>query len=1109
MPKPKQKQVVHEGKGKKFLLGIKGMTGNKNLPFVPKPPIQKPAVLPPNAPAVGVPKNAKPTNRKKWCLKNTHVLHAIVERWVGEGTSKVLLPGREEGARRVDRYTVVNLLDQKLSEAWSAVSFRTVAFELPGDMSQRKDWVTTRVSGWILNDHLDDFVSGYPDAEVEIPHRTPLSTDPQQYMTLEIDDEEKKFKFKVQTNMCGELCVAYVAKKDIDTVLTDWKAKPGSSFKSILGLGKNLTTGPRHLKEILDIYFPDKGGVRMVEPYIEVAQSNPPAISMIPLAARGALHCASDDFQAKLKTHDFITLVRINTFSGELIRTFNSSERNHWVVVTRTMHNGLRVELYNPFPNRRQAYSFGEFAASVGSNPQSGWWVKRKKSHTGKPFIKPEFGVAADNPTQRLDDAEQYVFIEGGGVQVKNNLCGQFCTAFIIGSSMNTSLENWRKRQKAQPASVWELTNMLDAYGFNKRNDKRSFSIDTLLQYWKKIQPNLYASTVGGETDEGTDLEDLMSILRAYGYRREDMSLTRPGRPADPFLFSPTREARVLKDYFLIVGVIISGSTGRLKDKINRGVEHWVVIHSIDPEGNQFGGGGGWVELYNPFMNCWEEYSLGEFARAFNGGTLWVKREITPIFAPETPRPPKPKIKPGKEIKPGKAGKGQGKNKPQAFGVPEILDLFERLMKQPGALRGKVIQKLANMSGMNRAELTKLVGPEAGAITPGADVEKLLCDHLGVKSIPEAVTRWIGEKARGNETHALQLADTLRRFGILTVKNKKCSMANFEKFDPAGEVKSAVGKPPAPAVSEGKDRRALLFMAGQQITFEASRTAAKPFLSTAIPELKAMLATIAREQAKNKVVSHAKPRHALKPREKYLKWIKKLETADPVRLYRVRKWGDPVMVGLGFDVTSEDLAEDSPKAMGHFQAVGLYNNLNNEFGAISNHIDIKREDIDNLIQMQVDEVFNGKLITRKQKMNWLCAFRGNIFMYDDPSDKWETAPQIRWGTIALGGNLVQIERFEEIETKLPGEKKKRIHRMGRLVGFRRKDWARPLDELLAEGLVHRCFCIYKNNGFGDVPNKGVVFSPLFSPQEEAWGFNGNKRLDALYIPEVYLEKKGK
>jgi hypothetical protein len=414
---------------------------------------------------------------------------------------------------------------------------------------------------------------------------------------------------------------------------------------------------------------------------------------------------------------------------------------------------------------------------------------------------------------------------------------------------------------------------------------------------------------------------------------------------------------------------------------------------------------------------------------------------------------------------------------------------------------------LANLSGLDRNEIRRLVGADKVSGTPGVDEEKLLCKHLGVKSVPEAITRWIHEKTRGDETYAIQLTDALRRTGILIVEGEKCSMANLENFDRTGKVKAVVGKPPATALSDGRDRRAVLLREGERITFDASVTAAKPFVSTAVRELKATLAKIAEEHAKDQRISRAKPVHGIKPRDKYLKWIKRLEAADPVRLYRVRIWGDPVMAPLGFDAASEDLREGAVKAVGHFQAVGLYNKLTG-FGAISNHIDIQRDDIDNLIRMQIEEVFDGNLITLKQKMNWLCSHRGKIFMYDDAADNWETAPQIRWGTIALGGNLVQIERFEEIEAKLPGEKKKRVHRMGRLAGFRRKDWARPLDELLAEGLVHRCFCIYKNNGFGDVPNKGVVFSPFFSPKD--WGFNGNKQLDALYIPEAYLEdKKGR
>ncbi|MBV6449991.1 MAG: hypothetical protein MHPDNHAH_00709 [Anaerolineales bacterium] len=212
------------------------------------------------------------------------------------------------------------------------------------------------------------------------------------------------------------------------------------------------------------------------------------------------------------------------------------------------------------------------------------------------------------------------------------------------------------------------------------------------------------------------------------------------------------------------------------------------------------------------------------------------------------------------------------------------------------------------------------------------------------------------------------------------------------------------------------------------------------------------------------------------------------------KIYRIRRWGDPVMVALGFDVNQVGTT--------NFQAVGLYNKLTG-FGAVSNFIRIDREDIDNLQKMQFAEERNGKQLTPKNKMDWLAAFRGKLYMYDHETDSWEGSERIRWGTVALGGNLVQVERFENIEAKLPGGALG-VHKMARLVGFRKSDWARPLKELLAEGLVHRCYCAYKNNQFGDTP-KGIVYSPFFSPRDR--DFNGKKKIDALYIPAVYLEPK--
>jgi hypothetical protein len=200
------------------------------------------------------------------------------------------------------------------------------------------------------------------------------------------------------------------------------------------------------------------------------------------------------------------------------------------------------------------------------------------------------------------------------------------------------------------------------------------------------------------------------------------------------------------------------------------------------------------------------------------------------------------------------------------------------------------------------------------------------------------------------------------------------------------------------------------------------------------------------------------------------------------------------MVKHGFDVN-----QASPS---NFQAVGLYNNGNKQFGAVSNFLRIPHDDVMKLKAMQIeDEYVDKRDDWRNQKMNWLCKFRGTIYFCDDEEEGWPSAPQIRWGTLALGGNLVQVEGTEVIRTKLRDSEVLDVE-MARLKGFRATDWSRPLDELLAEGLVHRCFCAMANNRFDDSP-KGIVYSPFYSPLD--WRFSGTAKPTTLYIPAEWLE----
>jgi len=216
------------------------------------------------------------------------------------------------------------------------------------------------------------------------------------------------------------------------------------------------------------------------------------------------------------------------------------------------------------------------------------------------------------------------------------------------------------------------------------------------------------------------------------------------------------------------------------------------------------------------------------------------------------------------------------------------------------------------------------------------------------------------------------------------------------------------------------------------------------------------------------------------------------------KLYRVRRWGDPVLIeqaGLSVNIVGTS----------NFQAVGLYNRVTG-WGGVTNFLNIPRKDITNLINMQVEDEYEDKTLAwRTQKMNWLCKSKGTIY-FTGGAEGWSTAQSIRWGTIALGGNLVQVDATEDMLIATRGETQKKWRQMGRLAGFRKTDWSKSLKEQLESGLVHRCYCAYKpDDKFGDTP-KGIIYSPFWSPLD--WVFIGPSKPQpkAFYLPMDWLEE---
>lgn len=649
---------------------------------------------------------------------------------------------------------------------------------------EKKQWLQSDRIGWVNQIYLDDYREDvlsrneegrYLRTGVRIKNQTEDPTDAQQYMVWDKSATDPA-DTGIRYNMCGELCVAYIIQKDVDhsldfsleSVLEKWKTAPKEkrgSFSYNLSTIKKGTNAP-HLQDMLQLY--------------PQYAPTPDADSIMDLRSGLGLSKDSsfkwDGLQERISTHYLIALVIIDK-SGALIPKAEATEKAgipHWVLVENITCNGKWLVLYNPFPNRIQEYSFTEFVSS--SSIVSGLWVKRKNPMACTSIeaaSTTSYKVALDivrPPDYR--GAEQYIDREGGK---KTNLCGEFSVAYILTRSMDHGIKQWKEKQ---PAETRGFITILQAYsGLGKdASQRKPFTIGTVLDHWREVQPLLYKKHV--IDNETTSSEPLKSILRAYGYTNPGDFTDFTAGLTDPvtrkYLPSPGRMAKMLETHFLIAGVGIN-KAGIVK---NRGeIRHWVVVEKMRPVGRHyltkhFGGNGGWVELYNPFMNVMEEYSYLEFANSMSetglwSSGLWVKRNVDPVFTSQVVLTPVQAIgKPGVKV--------GGRRK-------DVAPSKKEKVKPPRGEAKVTAQKKSKAKPARRTEPRKLNNKKAlQANTPVADavpVDPLaalassLCKTLEVKSIPPEIIKWISSHSRGNSALAVALAATLRNFGVLAFQD--------------------------------------------------------------------------------------------------------------------------------------------------------------------------------------------------------------------------------------------------------------------------------------------------------------------------------------------------
>lgn len=194
------------------------------------------------------------------------------------------------------------------------------------------------ITGWMYVGWLEDYTEILPANCVDIPDQTADPRDAEQYFML--------YGIK-QTNICGEACAAYLLNIGVKDILDNWKREKPGIWKSVFSKGKLRGTNYAELISIFEIY--GKRSYNLTQIMTDKIIGRPrytPALLQTTLGLGSVIAGVNIDYAGRLKP----------------------SGTPHWVVAT-AVHperSGYgTIEIYNPFPNRVEIYSWAEFASSA------------------------------------------------------------------------------------------------------------------------------------------------------------------------------------------------------------------------------------------------------------------------------------------------------------------------------------------------------------------------------------------------------------------------------------------------------------------------------------------------------------------------------------------------------------------------------------------------------------------------------------------------------------------------------------------------------------------------------------------------------------------------
>lgn len=216
------------------------------------------------------------------------------------------------------------------------------------------------VHGWVKDGMIENVAENpkFKEAEVLIPHPSKNPTDPAQYMMWDSETV-------VKTNMCSELCVAFIGGDDIETFLRKWEKHDNLWYPWGVKGDKNKALDVRAINVMLEVYGYPSPNLKFKDGLTD------PGIGFKPSPSR---------FKKQLEARYLIVNVRIDS-SGKLISKEEGKGPKHWVVLDKITPYGVnrgRVEIYNPYPNRREEYSYADFIRSCAPT-YTGLWVNRER----------------------------------------------------------------------------------------------------------------------------------------------------------------------------------------------------------------------------------------------------------------------------------------------------------------------------------------------------------------------------------------------------------------------------------------------------------------------------------------------------------------------------------------------------------------------------------------------------------------------------------------------------------------------------------------------------------------------------------------------------------